>query len=57
MIVFMKKFGFNKDAYLSLFCENFKTFSDMLEAYIDYYARTFEYVIDEDELQLPQDTY
>ena len=28
----------------------------MLEAYIDYCPRTFEYEIDEDELKLPQYT-
>ena len=39
MIVFMKKFGINKDAYLSPLCENIKTVSNTLEAYIDYCTR------------------
>ena len=56
MIVFIKCFVINKDAYLSPFYENLKTVSDMLEAYIDYFPITFEYDIDEDELKLPQDT-
>ena len=54
MLVFMKTFGINKDADLSPLCENFKTVSDMLVAYIDYCPITFEYDIDEDELQLSQ---
>ena len=56
MIVFVKCCGINKDADLSPFYENLKTVSDMLEAYIDYCPRTFEYEIDEDELKLPQYT-
>ena len=55
MIVFIKKFGIDKDADLPWFCENFNTLSDMLGAYIDYCHKTFEYEIDEDELQPPQD--
>ena len=46
MVVFMETFGIKKDADLSPFCENFKTVSDMLVAYIDYCPRTFEYDID-----------
>ena len=50
----MKTFGINKDVDLSPLCENFKTVSHILEAYIDYFHRTFLYDIDEDELQLSQ---
>ena len=56
MIVSMKTFGINKDAYLSPLFENFKKVSDMLEAYIYYFPRTFEYEINDDEIQLPPDT-
>ena len=56
MIVFMKCFGIKKDEDISQFSENFKTVSDMLEAYIYYCPRTFEYEIDEDKLQLPKNS-